>query len=110
MSCYKRQHVNIFICIEMARERNWIINKKNTLYIGSIIFLAQPAKLKYQVLCAKRVKFHFDNSLIIHLFLFTLLLLFPQYTSDYNADADACECFCLKDFAPDQQVTNFLIV
>ncbi|XP_005090792.1 actin-histidine N-methyltransferase [Aplysia californica] len=29
------------------------------------------------------------------------------YTSDYNAEADACECYCLKDFAPDQQILIF---
>jgi histone-lysine N-methyltransferase SETD3 len=29
------------------------------------------------------------------------------YTSDYNADADACECFCLQDFAADQQILIF---
>uniref|UniRef100_A0A0B7BBI2 protein-histidine N-methyltransferase n=1 Tax=Arion vulgaris TaxID=1028688 RepID=A0A0B7BBI2_9EUPU len=29
------------------------------------------------------------------------------YTSDYSAEDDACECFCLKDFSVDQQVFIF---
>jgi len=29
------------------------------------------------------------------------------YTSDYNAEADACECFCLTDFAQGQQILIF---
>ncbi|BFZ12485.1 hypothetical protein BsWGS_15524 [Bradybaena similaris] len=29
------------------------------------------------------------------------------YTSDYNAEDDACECFCLKDFSVGQQILIF---
>ncbi|GFN94514.1 histone-lysine N-methyltransferase, partial [Plakobranchus ocellatus] len=29
------------------------------------------------------------------------------YTSDYNAEADACECFCLQDFPVGQQILIF---
>ena len=39
-TCYKRPHVDIFICIEMARERNRVI-KKNTLYYSSQVVVLQ---------------------------------------------------------------------
>jgi hypothetical protein len=30
---YKKPHVDIFICIEMARERNRVIKKKHPVYV-----------------------------------------------------------------------------
>ena len=36
VTSYKRPHVDIFICIEMARERNRIIKKNNTRYTNGL--------------------------------------------------------------------------
>ena len=42
---YKRPHVDIFICIEMARERNRIIKKNHPVYGGGQIRLQEKVKL-----------------------------------------------------------------
>ena len=49
---YKRPHVDIFICIEMGRERNQGIIKKNTRYIGKL-----PKKSKNDPFNRKKLNF-----------------------------------------------------
>ena len=64
-TCYKRPHVNIFICIEMGRVRNQVIKKHNTRYfISSVKEICYTCLLKYNG--KQHVRNNINNIFIIH--------------------------------------------